>query len=158
MNLTKRFIITNMLGHPICKLRRFLYKSPKSISFNTQPSTKLEFKIILYFSIFEPLGLNEDNDMSDFSIVRSSRNSAFSNIAIEFSIHHQVGKWAMQKKRSVDLGQRESRANILLVATIKCTTFSLLFVRWRDFYPLLTFQSISNSNLHSDVVIKSSCK
>ena len=32
----------------------------------------------------------------------------------------------MQKKRSVDLGQRESRANILLVATIKCTTFSLL--------------------------------
>ena len=157
MNLTKRFIITNMLGHHICKLRRFLYKSPKSISFNTQPSTKLEFKIILYFSIFEPLGLNEDNDMSDFSIVRSSRNSAFSNIAIEFSIHHQVGKWAMQKKRSVDLGQRESRANILLVATIKCTTFSLLFVRRRDFYPLLTFQSISNICLHS-YFIKSSCK
>ena len=55
-----------MLGHPICKLRRFLYKSPKSISFNTQPSTKSKFKIILYFSIFEPLGLNEDNDRSDF--------------------------------------------------------------------------------------------
>ena len=53
MNLTKRFSITNMLGHPVCKLRRFLYKSSKSISFNTQPSTKPNFKIILYFSMFE---------------------------------------------------------------------------------------------------------
>ena len=48
----------------------------------------------------------------------------------------------MQKKMSVDLGQRESRANILLlVATIKCTTFSLLFVPWIEIYPLFTFQA-----------------
>ena len=156
MNLTKRFIITNMLGHPICKLRRFLYKSPKSISFNTQPSTKSKFKIIPYFSIFEPLGLNEDNDRSVFfncslleklSIEQQSNRIQYWPPGWKVSDAKEKVSWPWSAGKQ---GEHSSCGNDQMYDIF---TF---VVRWRDFYPLLTFQSISNAFIMA--LLSLSCK